>query len=147
VGGSSCLGSTALPVRYRKIEHMNFFSSSSPSTPTAGYFVLCPGHAFDSVRRAVRALASKLACLYAVWQASSLSALRQEGIPGSIFGSTVRVHGDHGDFPSITGSATSTAMTLILDPEDPFSYGDLEMTRTYDANHRSGHESRTGSLT
>jgi 4-hydroxyproline epimerase len=108
--------------RGEEIDHIELFSSASTSNADSRNFVLCPGKAYDRSPCGT-GTSAKLACLYADGKLSPGQLWRQEGILGSVFEGTVRVHGDQ-VIPSITGSAYLTAeATLILDPEDPFRMG------------------------
>ena len=108
--------------RGEEIDHIELFGPASTSNADSRNFVLCPGKAYDRSPCGT-GTSAKLACLYADGKLSPGQLWRQEGILGSVFEGTVRVHRDQ-VVPSITGSAYITAeATLILDPEDPFRMG------------------------
>jgi len=108
----------------REVDHIELFSASA--TPGAGSrnFVLCPGNAYDRSPCGT-GTSAKLACLAADGKLAPGEMWRQEGILGTVFEGSYRLHDDGRHvIPSITGSAWITAESrLVLQEDDPFRSG------------------------
>jgi len=106
----------------QEIDHVELFSPSKRPGIQSKNFVLCPGRAYDRSPCGT-GTSAKLACLFADGKLKEGEVWRQESIIGSIFEGSVRViNGEV--IPSIKGRAFVNAeVTLILDPDDPFSWG------------------------
>ena len=107
-----------------EIDHVELFSPSQ--TADSRNFVLCPGIEYDRSPCGT-GTSAKLACLYADGKLAEGETWRQESIIGSVFEGKVRI--ENGKIiPVIRGSAFVTAeIEMILDPDDPFCYGILEI--------------------
>ena len=104
-----------------EIDHIELVGASE--TADARVFVLCPGGAYDRSPCGT-GTSAKLACLAADGRLAPGEVWRQESVVGSVFEGTYASAEGGQVHPTITGRAFVTAeLTLVLDPEDPFSAG------------------------
>jgi 4-hydroxyproline epimerase len=88
-------------------------------------FVLCPGKAYDRSPCGT-GTSAKLACLHADGKLKPGASWKQESVIGSVFEGSFHPDPEQSGWiiPRITGTAYVNAeATLILQPEDPFSWG------------------------
>ncbi len=109
----------------KEIDHIEMFSASATPGVHSRNFVLCPGNAYDRSPCGT-GTSAKLACLAADGKLGPGEVWRQEGILGTVFEGSYRMHESEPDrvIPSITGSAWITAESrLLLQEDDPFRMG------------------------
>ena len=108
---------------YPEVDHVELFAAPHQAANHSRNFVLCPGGEYDRSPCGT-GTSAKLACLAADGKLAPGELWRQESILGSVFEGSYE-NGDGGIIPTISGNAFITAeSTLILDPQDPFQFGD-----------------------
>jgi 4-hydroxyproline epimerase len=105
-----------------EVDHIELFASADPAEADSRNFVLCPGDAYDRSPCGT-GTSAKLACLAEDGRLTGGKEWRQQGILGSVFHGSVRIH-DGRVYPFIRGSAYVTLEgSLVIDDRDPFAWG------------------------
>ncbi|QDU30608.1 4-hydroxyproline epimerase [Anatilimnocola aggregata] len=105
-----------------EIDHIELFGLPSEPGNHSRNFVLCPGGAYDRSPCGT-GTSAKIACLAADGKLAPGKVWRQEGILGSVFSATYRLH-EGSILPRIAGEAYLTASAeLLIDEGDSLAWG------------------------